>query len=61
MEGTVKFNPFQPNKIVAPGMFAGRLPEINSIEQALFQAKNGNPQHFLLQGERGIGKLSLFF
>src|SRR5262249_255315 len=25
----------------------------------LLQTKNGNPQHFLLQGERGIGKSSL--
>jgi DNA polymerase III delta prime subunit len=27
----------------------------------LFQTKNGNPQHFLLHGERGIGKSSLLY
>ena len=30
------------------------------IEQSLFQTKNGNPQHFLVEGERGLGKSSLF-
>ena len=42
-------------------MFTGRYNEIETIERCLFQAKNGNPQHFLIQGERGIGKSSLFF
>lgn len=46
--------------MVAPGMFVGRIPEIRGIENHLFQTRNGNPQHFLLQGERGIGKSSLF-
>ena len=40
-------------------MFTGRLVELHTIEQSLFQAKNGNPQHFLIEGERGIGKSSL--
>lgn len=57
----MKFNPFRPDGMVAPGMFTGRLEEIEAIEQSLFQAKNGNPHHFLIQGERGIGKSSLFF
>lgn len=56
----MKYNPFQPNGVVAPGMFHGRGNELSSIEQCLFQTKNGNPQHFLIQGERGIGKTSLF-
>ena len=30
------------------------------IERCLFQTKNGNPQHFLVEGERGLGKSSLF-
>lgn len=55
----MKFNPFQPNSIVAPGAFVGRQEEIATIERCLFQAKNGNPQHFLIEGERGIGKSSL--
>lgn len=55
----MKFNPFVPNGIAYPGMFIGRLEEIKTIEQALFQTQNGNPQHLLLTGERGIGKSSL--
>lgn len=47
--------------MVGPGMFSGRLPEIKTIEHCLYQAKNGNPVHFLVQGERGIGKSSLFY
>jgi len=31
------------------------------IDQYLFQTKLGNPQHFLIEGERGIGKSSLMF
>lgn len=56
-----KFNPFRPDGIIAPGVFTGRIDEISAIERSLFQAKNGNPHHFLIQGERGIGKSSLFF
>jgi len=57
----MKYNPFQPNKIVSSGMFVGRIDELKTIEQCLFQAKNGNPHHFLIQGERGIGKSSLLW
>ncbi len=39
----MKFNPFVPNGIAYPGMFIGRLDEIRTIEQALFQTRNGNP------------------
>jgi Cdc6-like AAA superfamily ATPase len=56
-----KYNPFKPNNIVHPAMFVGRMDELRTIERCLFQAKNGNPQHFLVQGERGIGKSSLLF
>jgi hypothetical protein len=42
-------------------MFSGRGDELVALEQILFQAKHGNPQHFLLHGERGIGKSSLLF
>jgi hypothetical protein len=34
-----KINPFQPNSPVAPGMFAGRLAEIQTLEKGLQQAK----------------------
>ncbi len=55
----LKYNPFKPNSIVHPAMFVGRVDELKMIERCLFQTKNGNPQHFLIQGERGIGKSSL--
>jgi Cdc6-like AAA superfamily ATPase len=55
----MKFNPFVPNGIAYSGMFIGRLDEILKIEHSFFQTKNGNPQHLLFSGERGIGKSSL--
>src|SRR5579863_621772 len=55
----MKFNPFTPNSIAGPGMFSGRLNELQLIDKALFQTKHGNPWHFLIHGERGIGKSSL--
>ena len=55
----MKYNPFKPGSVVHPGMFSGRRDEINAIEKCLFQTKKGNPQNFLIQGERGIGKSSL--
>lgn len=42
-------------------MFCGRYEEFLGTERALFQTKNGNPHHFLIHGERGIGKSSLLF
>src|SRR4051812_30785548 len=54
-----KFNPFRPNEIVHPGMFAGRYYELVALEKTLFQTKHRNPTHFLIDGERGIGKSSL--
>lgn len=56
----MRYNPFRPGNVVGPGMFAGRLKELEALERILFQAKRGNPQHFLVTGERGIGKSSLF-
>lgn len=55
----MRYNPFQPNRIINPAMFVGRLAEIHTIEHFLFQAKGGNAQNFLVEGERGIGKSSL--
>jgi hypothetical protein len=57
----VKYNPFKPGSIVHPGMFAGRLTEINEIEKLFFQTKNGNLSSFVIHGERGIGKSSLLY
>lgn len=55
----MRYNPFQPGSVVSPGMFSGRSEELLTLERVLFQTKNGNPQHFLVTGERGIGKSSL--
>jgi len=54
-----KVNPFKPNSPVPPGMFAGRLSEIDALEKGLYQTKNGQNSNFLVTGERGIGKSSL--
>jgi len=56
----MRYNPFRPGNVVGPGMFSGRASELQSLEKAVFQTKHGNPQHFLVTGERGIGKSSLF-
>ena len=57
----MKFNPFRPNNIVGPGAFAGRYDELECLERVMHQTKHGNPEHFLITGERGIGKSSLLF
>ncbi len=54
-----RINPFNPNAPVNPGVFVGRLEEVVRLEQALLQTRAGNPAHFMLTGERGIGKSSL--
>lgn len=55
----MRANPFRPNSPVNPGMFVGRLQEIERLEQALVQARAKEPAHFMITGERGIGKTSL--
>lgn len=56
----MRYNPFRPNSIATSYLFQGRKEEMQIIEQSLYQTKNGNPQHFLVEGERGLGKSSLF-
>lgn len=56
-----RFNPFRPGGIVGPGMFSGRGAELLALEKVLHQTKHANPQHFIISGERGIGKSSLLF
>jgi Cdc6-like AAA superfamily ATPase len=55
------YNPFRPNSLVPTGIFTGRYDETVAIEDMLFNTLHGNPQHFLLHGERGIGKSSLLY
>lgn len=52
-------NPFRPNSPVNPGMFVGRNAEIKRLEAALLQTRAEQPAHFIITGERGIGKTSL--
>lgn len=40
-------------------MFAGRLSQLEALEDALLQTRAGRPKNFMLTGERGIGKTSL--
>jgi Cdc6-like AAA superfamily ATPase len=54
-----RVNPFRPNSPITHGMFVGRLDEIASLEQALVQTRAAQPKHFMITGERGIGKTSL--
>ena len=54
-----KINPFRPGSPVVPGMFVGRINEIERIEDSLFQTKADRSSHFMITGERGIGKTSL--
>ena len=54
-----RINPFRPNSPVAPGMFVGRLSQLEALEAALLQTRAGRSKSFMLTGERGIGKTSL--
>ena len=54
-----KINPFAPTSPVNPGMFVGRIPELDRLESCLLQARAGRPVSFMITGERGIGKSSL--
>jgi len=51
-----RINPFRPNSPVNPGMFVGRVTELDKLEADLIQARAGQPTNFMLTGERGIGK-----
>ncbi len=55
----MKINPFNPNSPTGPGTFAGRIKEIETIEQILLQTKANKGHGFMLIGQRGIGKTSL--
>ena len=56
---TVVINPFQPGNPVPPGVFAGRLQQLNEISTCIYQTATFNPQNILITGERGIGKTSI--
>lgn len=52
-------NPFNPNSVVTPTLFAGRNDQVLQILKKLTQVREGMPASFVLQGERGIGKTAL--
>ena len=56
-----KFNPFRPGAPVPPGIFAGRIREIEQMQKCIYQTINNRPQHLMIYGERGIGKTSIAY
>lgn len=54
-----KENPFSPNAVVPPALFAGRSQQILDILGKLGRVASGQPVSFILHGERGIGKTAL--
>jgi hypothetical protein len=56
----MKINPFRPGSPVSPGMFVGRVSELENLESAILQTRASQPSHFMVTGERGIGKTSMF-
>lgn len=55
-----KINPFTPGSPVGPAMFVGRIDELETLETVLLQTRAAYPTHFMVTGERGIGKTSIF-
>ena len=54
-----RINPFNPNSIVTPPLFAGRGEQVLRILKKLTQVREGMAASFVLQGDRGIGKTAL--
>lgn len=51
-------NPFAPAQPISPSQFVGRHAETRELEAALQHAKNERARHFLMTGDRGVGKTS---
>lgn len=54
-----KISPFEPRQPVSPEKFEGRMNIIEDYTRHLASAVNGQPQHFYLNGNRGVGKSSV--
>lgn len=52
-------NPFNPNSIVTPTLFAGRKQQVLNVLKKLSDVREGQHASFILHGERGIGKTAL--
>ena len=55
----MKNNPFNPNSIVQPQLFAGRVDQIRHVIRKMSQVRDKMPSSFVISGERGIGKTAL--
>jgi Cdc6-like AAA superfamily ATPase len=55
----MKYNPFNPNSVVAPNLFAGRTSQVVDICKKLSLVQHNMPASFFVYGERGIGKTAL--
>lgn len=53
------YNPFNPNSVVVPNLFAGRSKNVLDISNKLSQLRHNMPASFFIHGERGIGKTAL--
>ena len=56
-----KKSPFEPRKPVSPEKLEGRKDIINDYVKFMPLAMSGEPQHFYLYGNRGVGKSSLAY
>lgn len=54
-----KRSPFEPRQPVSPEKLEGRENIIEDYARFLSMAANGQPQHFYLNGNRGVGKSSV--
>ena len=52
-------NPFNPNSIVTPTLFAGRGQQVLNVLKKISNVREGQHASFILHGERGIGKTAL--
>ena len=55
----MKDNPFNPNSVVKPQLFAGRVDQVFHVVRKMSQVRNKMPSSFVISGERGIGKTAL--
>ena len=55
----MKNNPFNPNSVVKPQLFAGRVDQVFHVVRKMSQVRDKMPSSFVISGERGIGKTAL--
>ena len=55
----MKNNPFNPNSVVKPQLFAGRADQVLHVVRKMSQIRDKMPSNFVVSGEQGIGKTAL--